>query len=381
MKNLKEQLKIILEITKYSILMFFREKTAVYFSLFIPLLIMIIFGLLNLDQGASVSLGIVDQANNEVSHQVVDSLKKIEALKISEGTKDDQMASLTKGDRDLLLVLPVDFGKNISEFQLQKAKVGASATIQSQDIELYENSNKTNTNVQIGATILDKVFDQFTHQVSGTPNLFVLQPKTIEAKEHKYIDFIVPGVAAMSVMQLSIFGVVGAIVSWRERGILKRLLATPIQPSNIIFAQIVTRLIITILQVSVLISIGLIFFKLTVVGSLWLVFLLALLGGIVFLSMGFALSGVASTQNAVMAIGNLVMMPQMFLSGVFFPRGALPEVMQKITDFFPLTYLSDGMREVMNNGATLYQVRYDILGLTVWALVIFFIASKSFRWE
>jgi ABC-2 type transport system permease protein len=395
MKNLGEQIKVILNITKYSIMMFFREKTAIYFSLFIPLLIMGIFGLLNMDRMASVKLGLADEAHNQISQQVVDSLKKIDTLKISEGTKDEELDSIKKGNLDLVLVLPADFGSNIAKYQMQKAALaqaptrGAQAqaqapvqpTLDTQNLELYQNQNTANSGVQIGMTILDKVFDQFTHQVSGTPNLFALETKSVDAVKHTYIDFIVPGVAAMSVMQLSIFGVVGAIVSWRERGILKRLLATPIRPSNIIFGQVVTRLIITLLQVSVLISMGLIFFHLNIVGSLPLVFFVAFLGGIAFLSMGFALSGVADTQNSVMAIGNLIMMPQMFLSGVFFPREALPEVVQKITNYFPFTYLSDAMRQVMNNGATMYQVRGDLLGLTVWGIIIFFIASKTFRWE
>jgi ABC-2 type transport system permease protein len=130
-----------------------------------------------------------------------------------------------------------------------------------------------------------------------------------------------------------------------------------------------------------LFAVGIYFFKLQVAGSMPLVYFLALLGGVVFLTMGFAVSGFATTQNTVMAVANLIMMPQMFLSGVFFPREALPELMQKITAFFPLTYLSDGMRQVMINGATLYQVRWDLVGLLVWALVVFIAASKFFRWE
>jgi ABC-2 type transport system permease protein len=381
MNGLAKQLQVIFNITKTSIKMYFRDKSAVYFSLFIPLLIMSIFGILNLNRSANVSMGVVDEANNQVSKQVVESLKKVDALTISEDTRDAQLDNLKKGKRDLVLILPKDFGSNIAQFQMQKARGVQTVQIQSQNVDVFTSGNKANTNVQIGLTVLDKIFDGFTHQIAGIPNFFTLEQKNVDVKERSYIDFIVPGVAAMSVMQLSIFGVVGAIVSWRERGILKRLLATPIQPSNIIFSQVVTRLIITILQITVLFAVGIYFFKLQVAGSMPLVYFLALLGGVVFLTMGFAVSGFATTQNTVMAVANLIMMPQMFLSGVFFPREALPELMQKITAFFPLTYLSDGMRQVMINGATLYQVRWDLVGLLVWALVVFIAASKFFRWE
>lgn len=378
MEKLTRSLKVIINITKYSIRMFFRDRSAVYFSLFIPLLIMSIFGLLNLDQqNIKVQLGIVNEANNEASNQVLEGMKNIETLVIHEGSMDSEMSELKKSNRDLVLVLPKDFAGN-----LVALKSGQNvAQVKPQNLEIFVNDNKTNADIQIGLTILDKVFDQFTHKVSNTPNLFALAQKTVESRQRRYVDFIIPGVAAMSVMQMSLFGVVGAIVSWREKGVLKRLLATPIKPSNIILSQVITRLIITLLQISVLIGVGVLAFKMQIIGSLLSVFLLAFLGGIVFLSMGFAISGMASTQNSVMAVANLVVMPQMFLSGVFFPSDALPNFVRTVTDYFPLTFLSHSMREVMINGATLYQVRTDVWGLVVWAVIVFFLASKYFRWE
>lgn len=369
MKHTKENLKVTASFLKYSTLMYFRDKTAIFFSLFVPILIMSIFGILDFDAVGMAELGIVNKAENQNSIQLVESFKKIETFKVYEGSEDTEIENLKNSNRDLVLVIPKDFG------QVNPSAPGA------QNIELYYDNSQNNQNLFISQTIIEKVFDGLTHQISGTPNLFKVETKGVSTTDLDFVDFLIPGIAAMSIMQMSILGVTGAIVSWRERGILKRLLATPISQGSIIFGQVISRLSISVAQVAILITIGILMFDLTVVGSLFTVFILTLLGAVVFLSMGFALSGAAATQNTVMALGNLIVMPQMFLSGVFFQREGLPEWLFKITEYFPLTYLADGMREVMIKGATFYDIRGDLLGLLVWGLVLFLIASKSFRWE
>lgn len=369
MKELQANFKVSMSFLKYSILMYFRDKTAIFFSLFVPILIMSIFGVLNFDGMGSAELGIVDEAQNANSKNLVESFKKIETFKVFEGNGDSELDNLKKSNRDLVLVIPKNFG------QINPA---ASAT---QEIELFYDNSQNNQNLFISQTIIEKVFDGLTHQISKTPNIFKVETKGVSTTDLDFVDFLIPGIAAMSIMQMSILGVTGAIVSWRERGILKRLLATPISQGSIIFGQVISRLSISVAQVGILITLGIIMFDLTIVGSLFNVFLLTLLGAIVFLSMGFALSGAAATQNTVMALGNLIVMPQMFLSGVFFQREGLPQWLFKITEYFPLTYLADGMREVMIKGASFYQIRGDLLGLFVWGIILFLIAARSFRWE
>ena len=111
------------------------------------------------------------------------------------------------------------------------------------------------------------------------------------------------------------------------------------------------------------------------------IFILAFLGVIVFLAFGFAIAGWARDENQAAPVANLVSFPMLFLSGTFIPRETLPDWLQKITGFFPLTYLADAMRQVSTQGATLWQVRGDILGLIIWGVIVFIIAIKVFKWE
>lgn len=386
LKKIYKSIRETLTITKYFIIMFFREKTAIFFSLFIPVMLMGIFGLLNQGDGIKFNVGILDQANNEYSHQVVDTMKQINSFNITtESNIDEATIKLKEAKLSYVLVLPEGFGSNFSAAliasQLQKTPVTTAPPVQPEKLTIYYDASQNTSTVQVGFTIFDKVFDGYTHQIARVPNFFEINQVSIAGSDLNYIDFVVPGLVAMSVMQLSIFAVTGQIVSWRERGILKRLLATPINPGVIIFSQIVSRVIITFLQASLLIIMGILLFNLQIIGNIALVIGLIVLGGLIFLSMGFALSGIATTQNVVAALANLFVFPQMLLSGIFFPRDALPEWVNNITAYFPLTYFSEALRDVMVKGADIVAIKSDLLGLFVWAGIMFILAVKMFRWE
>lgn len=382
MEKIKKSLKEVLTITKYSIVMFFREKTAIFFSLFFPVMIMTIFGFLNMGEGIKFNVVISDQAKNEQSKQVVEVIKKVEVFKVTEATSEEGIAQLKDGKQSYVLVIPEGFNAGVGA-QTQAISLGSFGenTVNPQKIDIYYDQSQNASTSEVGFTVFDKIFDGLTHQIARVPQFFEINRLSINGNDLRYIDFMVPGIVAMSVMQLSIFAVTGAIVSWRERGILKRLLATPIKPGVIIFSQIASRVIITFLQAALLIALGVVLFQLKIVGSIGLVVALIVGGGLIFLSMGFALSGLASSQNVVAALANLFVFPQMMLSGIFFPRDSFPEWMVKITNYFPLTYFSDSMRDVMVKGATFADIQGNVIALFIWAIIMFVLAIRLFRWE
>ena len=116
-------------------------------------------------------------------------------------------------------------------------------------------------------------------------------------------------------------------------------------------------------------------------GNILAVLLLALVGGAVFISIGFAISGWAKSEEVAAPIANVIALPMMFLSGVFFPREAMPQVLQGVTDYLPLTYLAEALRSVAIDGATLWSQWLNLTGLAVWLAVSFVLAVRLFRWE
>ena len=190
-----------------------------------------------------------------------------------------------------------------------------------------------------------------------------------------------PGVISMAIMQMGIFSVVFSLIQFRQQGVLRRLYATPIRPHNFLIGQVFTRLLVSIVQVAVLLGVSVLIFGVKVEGNLGYLFVLAVLGGALFIAIGFVVSGFAKNEEVGAPLANIIALPMMFLSGVFFPTDTLPGVLEDIAQYLPLTFLADGMREVAIQGASLTEIPWELLGLVVWLAIAFIAATRVFRWE
>lgn len=342
-----------------------RDRAALFWTFFLPVLIMVIFGVLNFGAFGSVSLGLVDEAGTDASRGLAQGLASIDAIKLTKAASlDMERQALLDGDRQIVLVLPPGFG----------------ATRAPADVRVLYNEGRPEQ-VQVGLTIIREALNRMTLQAAGVQPLFTLSTESVTSRSFSYIDFLVPGVVAMSIMQLGLFSVAFGFVQLRQRGILRRLWATPVRPRSFLFAQVVTRLVVSVLQSLLLIGIAVVFFDVQIVGNLLGILVLAVLGGAVFLTMGFAIAGRAKNENVAAPIANIVALPMMFLSGVFFGRDAMPEALKTVTSYLPLTYLADGMRAISTQGTTLWSQWPAMLGLGVWLVVSFAVATRLFRWE
>ena len=134
----------------------------------------------------------------------------------------------------------------------------------------------------------------------------------------------------------------------------------------------------------VLILFGTYFYHFTLAHG-WVTFIelliLSFLGLVVFMGFGYIISGIAKNQNVIPVYANLFMFPQYFLSGTFFPYTSLPEGLQKVVKYLPLTALNDSLRQVSFEGGHIWNVWPEILILLVWGVIVYFIAIKVFKWE
>jgi ABC-2 type transport system permease protein len=280
---------------------------------------------------------------------------------VHQGQQDEELRALRKGERDLVLVIPSDY------------QTGQSLTAYSNDAKPQES--------QLGALILQRVFDEKAMKnVPGSERMMV-QIKPVRGRKLTYMDFLLPGILAMSIMQMGVFSVAFVFVDLKKRGVLRRLKVTPIQPNDFIFAHVVTRLIVLVLQTAMLITAGILFFHLNFSGHVPEIAAVGLLGAIVFLGIGFAIAGISKSEDQVAPLANIITLPMMLLSGVFFSRTNLPGFAHVLTSVFPLTYLADGMRSVVIDGATFRQIGKELAGLVVWSVGSCLLAVKLFRWE
>jgi ABC-2 type transport system permease protein len=377
-----------IKFTLASIKMFFRNKQGLFWSLFLPILIMVIFGLMNFGNAGKSNMAIVDMAKNQQSKTLISNLQKVDIISVTQyDNENDAKAKLEKGDLDLVLVIPKNFlSTPTMHAATQNPKVAPGASSQSLsppslkpiDITLYYNQGRQQQALA-GTTVLKGTFDQITHQITGTPNLFVLNQKAVNSRNLNYIDFLVPGIIAMAIMQMGVFSIVFVMVQYRNKGIMKRLLVTPMKPIEFISGQVLTRMVVSVLQVTVIISMAVLIFHIHMIGSYLLLLFLVFLGGLLFISMGFAMSSLAKTEESAAPVANVIIFPMLFLSGIFFPSEAMPVWLQHIAYYFPLRFLADAMRRVMTEGVSVIDIRVDIYWLIIWAAIMIILAMLFFN--
>ena len=349
-------------LTWSTIKMWSRDRASLFWTFFLPLVIMVIFGLLNFGELGKVDLGIVDHAGNDASAQLLDGLSELDALRITVGEEGAERAALADGRRDVVVILPADFGQ-----------AGAAVTA------LYHQGRASE--YQVGIGIMRSAIAELNFAITGAERVVTLETQGVAARDLGYIDFLMPGVIGMSIMQLGLFSVAFSFVTMKREGVLRRLLATPLNPATLLVAQVVTRLIVVIVQTLILAGVAIFLFGAEFAGNFFAVLLAAALGGAVFLALGFAVSGWARSEQQAAPLANVVSLPMMFLSGVFFSRDVLPEILQRITDYLPLTYLVEAIRGMTVQGDSIVAQWPNFLGMAVWLVVAFIIANRTFRWE
>jgi ABC-2 type transport system permease protein len=357
----------VLGYTAYLLRSYARDRTALFFGFLFPLLFMALFGVLNFGGSVRVSLAVVDEAKNEQSASFIASLKAIQTFEVTISEREAALADLTANDRDLVLVIP-------SDFRIAPAAPGASVPT----LTLYENSAEPEA-AAIGRAILSSVVNQLSFAVTQTAPVVTVKREEITGRNLKYVDFLTPGILGMTIMQLGISGVAFSFVAERQRGVIRRIMATPIPRRNYMAAHVLQRLILAVVQVLILLAVAVFAFKVTVVGGLGSLLLVAVLGAVVFLCLGFAVTGLLATENHDAVVTQVDTMPQLFLSGVLFSRDAVPAFLKPVADWLPLTFLNDALRDIATTGATLADVSGQIVGLVVWAVVSFFAAYRLFR--
>jgi ABC-2 type transport system permease protein len=346
---------------------FFRDRTAVFFTFAFPILFMVIFGFVfSGGDNVSYDIGLVNNDESQVGVAISQAVNQVTIFKVTEGELNDSLDMLRDGRFRAVVVIPADIQSKISQ--------GEPA-----DIAVYYDPSQT-TSSQVILSVLRELINETNRQLTQAPVLLQLAGQSIQTRELSNIDYLVPGILAMSVLFLGLFGAV-PLVQWREKQVLKRFGATPIHRSTIVSSQVAYRLALAVVQALIIILVAYFIFHVQVVGS-WLVMLgLVVLGTLTFVSIGYVAVSRARTVEGAMPIIQLIQFPMLFLSGIFFPVDFIPGFMRPIVTAVPLTYLGDALRQTMVNATPLHSLAIDMAVLAGWLVVCMALAIRFFRWE
>ncbi|MBV9183054.1 MAG: ABC transporter permease [Acidobacteria bacterium] len=210
--------------------------------------------------------------------------------------------------------------------------------------------------------------------VLGTQSVVSSEPGS------RYIDFLIPGLLGMNLMNSGMWGIGFALVDMRQRKLLKRFVATPMRRGDFLLALASSRLILMVIEVGLLLGFGVLMFRMRVLGSLLSVLLIGAIGAIAFGGLGLLTASRAQKIESVSGLINLIMMPMWIFSGVFFSYQRFPAVVQPFIQALPLTALNDALRATILEGASLLSQSGRLLIMVLWGGISFACAVRWFRW-
>jgi len=222
--------------------------------------------------------------------------------------------------------------------------------------------------------------DTALQAAAGRKDALATSNKISSEPGSRYIDFLIPGLLGMNLMNSGMWGVGFALVEMRQRKLLKRFIATPMRRTDFLLALTTSRLVLMVIEVALLLGFGVLVFHMPMLGSIVSVILLGTLGAVAFGGVGLLTACRAQKIETVSGLINLVMMPMWIFSGVFFSYQHFPAKAQPFIKALPLTALNDALRATILEGASLHSQSLRLLILALWGGVSFILALRWFRW-
>lgn len=343
-----------------------RSPSAVVFSLAFPLIFIVVFA--NIGSSAfSVNVGVAKSCDTSRADSLYQAIKQISIIHLEKNQSAAEMTqNLKKGDLDAII-------------DIQRHTTAPYYTL---------NIHYTTASPQKGG-ILSSLLDGMFFRINSKGNtvrqpIAELREATVHGRAYKYIDFILPGMLGFSLLSSGVFGTAFVFLSLRLTLVIKRFFATPVKRSSIVIGEGLARLVFSWIGALFIITVGYYFFGFTLIHGFTTVvnmLILSAFGLIIFMGFGFIISGIAKNESTVPPLSNIITLPQFLLSGTFFATTAFPGWLQGFSNILPLTYLNNAMRDVAFQGAGLGDITHELLILTIWLVVVYAVAVKTFKWE
>ncbi len=337
---------------------FLRDRQAVFFSVFFPLMFLVLFGGIFSNQGQS-KIDIVEVG--KVS--LIDSLPKGAQSAFDDAfsvTKSANLDSALQQVRDGNTSLAVEQQGNRIVVHYSDADRVRSATAQGTLQACVQSANVA---------------------ASGNPATYSYAAHRVEDKSLNTIQFVTPGLLGWAIATSATFGAAATLTGWRSTKLLRRLRLAPVSTRSVVGARIGVTVVITLVQMAIFLGLGVALFGLRLSGMWWLAVPLLVCGTLSFMALGLLAGSLAKTVEGASSLANIFVLPMAFLSGSFFPLDNAPKWLDVVSHLLPLRHLNDGMLDVMVRGKGVGAIWMPMLTLLGFAAVILLIASRFFNWE
>lgn len=361
----------VITFAKIDVKRLFRDKVGIFFVFAFPLIFLVVFGsIFRGDGDVSFRVALLNKSDTEFAKGFVEEAKADKVLKIDEEvtTLEQAKEKMNRGQIDATITLPESFGEiGEKQFPTGQAEV------------LYSESNQ-----QAGQTlgsILNTIFDEINKQFVTNERPFSAKAESTATKGLTQFDYTFAGILGFTILSLGIYGPTTVFPRLKEKKILRRYHTTTLKVWQYFTGNVISNGIIGLMAVAIMFTAATLFFDLNMRGNYLILASVILLGVTLMFGIGLAIGGWAKNENQAAPLAQIATLPMMFLSGVFFPTFLMPEFLQNITKFIPLTPIVDSIRLVVTEGAGYGLIGQNLLIMAGWTVTIYLIAFKVFRWE
>lgn len=360
----------VMTFAKISVRRYFRDRVAIFFTVAFPLIFLLVFGSLSKNNNVSFHVGLINQSNSAFAQNFAGQLKSSKTYKVDNSITDLNQAYLKmgRGEIDATIVLPDGFGAINSH------------GIPSGQAIIYYDQNSAEA-AQTLQSVLQGQFDTINAKLTKVTPPFQGKLKSTNTQGLSALDYTVSGLIGFSIIGLGIFGPVNYFPQMKKEGVLRRLHITPLRVWQFFISSVLSNSLIGLFSIAIMIAVATFLFHFKIVGNYLELAIFLVFGILTIFGIGLAIGGWAKNENQAAPLANIIVFPMLFLSGTFFPRFAMPLWLQHVTAFLPLTPIIDGIRLIATEGKHLTQIGPQIGLVAIWAVIIYAIAFRVFRWE
>jgi ABC-type multidrug transport system permease subunit len=340
----------ILELTRARLVQMLREPEILFWVFAFPLLLTLVTGLAFRGGGSSSSrVAVVEGAGANELREAFASANELEARTVP--TADEGAKLLRSGAVDAL----VEADSPRARITFDEARPEAAAA-----------------RLRV---------ENALQRAAGRRDVAEIDSVAVTQRGSRYVDWLVPGLLALNLMSTTIWGVGFALVEARQRRLLQRFLVTPMKRSSLLFSYVLARVVLLAAEALVLVAFACLIFGVPFRGSALAFGALTLLGALSFSGLAILLGSRVRTPEAASGLIYLSMMPMGLSSGVFFSYERFSPLLQPLIKALPLAALSDALRGVMLEGASLAAFVPELAILGAWGVATFVIGLVIFRWQ
>ncbi len=350
----------------------YRERSALFFTFAFPIILVLVFGaIFTRPERLNFELPVQDHSRSEASARLLEGFTADHVFTILPVPLDVDPALYAREHKlTLLLVIPSEFQ---SWHDLRAVERDAAA-----GAPLTYVHDPSSTSVDTKIQLLNSIVAAANQRYSGATAFITLVPQSILSGTYRFIEFFVPGIIAMAIMTSALSNALNSNAELRQKGILRKLAATPITRADWLVSSILYQLMLAVVSTGAILLTSYLVFDVRLHIDMWLPLIVAV-EVFAFVGIGMTLTPLAKEAESASAVSNAVLFPMMFLSGTFFPVEMMPGFLQTVARFLPLYYVNEALRAAMIFADSASALRWSSI-LAAFAAAAFVAGTIRTRW-